>query len=267
MRTGLAFCALLALLLAAPAVAAPPGSIPPGVDLWRTIGNGTTHADFAGHPIPADFFCPGSAPFTGRVDFRGEPLTTKGGIAGNADTIVERLDEAVFNGRGLATTRVQLRALSLAGISPIETSCGRYLVHAGLAPNQPVTRMEIYRDHDRGGHFISALALDIKFTFVPLPGSRGEVREIVQRIQSVRTNHQWADRPGRNGIAIDGFLLADTDNDRRPDTYLATSTGFHAGWSLPADQRAVLEPNPTTVPSVLTATDGHAVTPPTSSDQ
>src|SRR3954454_11110532 len=76
-----------------------------GIDVWSTAGDGSTFVDFAQNPIPAGFFCAGSAPFTAKVAFQGVPLMTDNKALGNTDTIVQRLDNAVFNKRGTAVTR------------------------------------------------------------------------------------------------------------------------------------------------------------------
>ena len=68
------FLLALGMLLAIPSLAQP--TINRGVDLFVTPADGTTAVDFSTNPIPADFFCPGSAPFTGTVGLQGVPLAT-----------------------------------------------------------------------------------------------------------------------------------------------------------------------------------------------
>jgi hypothetical protein len=75
-----------------------------------------------------------SEALTTRVALKGRPLAT--GLPGSLqgmDTIVERLDDATFNDRGVATTRVQLRAIQFASIAPIRTACGDYSLEAGAS--------------------------------------------------------------------------------------------------------------------------------------
>src|SRR6185436_6075704 len=131
-----------------------------GIDLWRTPGAGGTFADFAREPLPAGFFCATSAPFTGRIVFRGVPVKTKPASAlGPADTIIQRLDDAVFtkglaaihpfalrgndgsmqqvdasffSGQEVAATRIQVKAISFAGVQPVKTACGSFAVRASL---------------------------------------------------------------------------------------------------------------------------------------
>src|SRR3712207_3082773 len=93
-----------------------------GVDLWDTTNDGSTYMDFARKPIPAGFFCRNSEPFTGRVALRGVSIaSSRPGELGAVDTIVERLDDAAFNKQGIATTRIQVRALQLESLAPLKT--------------------------------------------------------------------------------------------------------------------------------------------------
>ena len=81
-----------------------------GVDMWTTV-QGFAQTSFAKDPLPAGFFCDGSAPFTGRVVMRGAPVAMKPALNQPVDTVVARLDDAAFNAQGEATTRIQLKAL------------------------------------------------------------------------------------------------------------------------------------------------------------
>src|SRR5215813_1469566 len=90
----------VALLVAGSAFAGGFSRIAPGIDNWQTLGGGATRYNFGEQPIPADFFCVGSEPFRGSVEFEGVPLRTEPADAlGTTDTVVERLDTAVFNKR------------------------------------------------------------------------------------------------------------------------------------------------------------------------
>lgn len=216
-------------LLSAPVFAAD-RVIQNGIDTWVTPADGSTFYSFANNPIPADFFCSGSAPFNGRVVFRGEPLVT--GVSGalnKADTIVQRLDDAAFDRQGRAVTRVQLRALSLAGVAPITTRCGKFTVAASLDGPQPITKMLIVRDRDGGGRFVSALRLRAKLTFTPLGSRSGSVLELPLVVQfSPTPNQPWSIRDQQQP-AVPGFVLVDTDGDRLADTYLPGTSNFAAG--------------------------------------
>jgi hypothetical protein len=217
--------------LAAPALAAD-RVIQNGIDAWVTTDDGSTFIDFTKKPIPAGFFCAGSAPFTGRVALRGEPIVTDvPGALGKADTIVQRLDDAAFNKRNRAVTRLQFRALSLKGLAPLETSCGKFAVSARLDGGvQPITRMVITREDADGGRFIAPLALNIKVSFTPLGRVSRETLEVPFEIRFP------ADRafPWRAKSAAPvpaGFVRVDTDGDLKADTFVPGTSNFFAGQS------------------------------------
>lgn len=202
-----------------------------GIDVWMTPADGSTFVDFAKTPIPAGFFCSGSAPFTSKVAFRGEPIVTgTPGALGTADTIVQRLDDAAFNKRGVAVTRIQFRALSLKGLAPIETSCGKFMASARLDGVQPVTRMVITRDDAKGGRFSAPLALNVKVSFQPVGRITGEVFEVPVEVRFPGTvSVPWRTKTVAPEPA--GFVRVDTDGDRVADTYLPGTSNFIAGQS------------------------------------
>ena len=220
--------ALIVSSLVAPAFAAD-RVIQNGIDVWVTKGNGSTFVDFARNPIPAGFFCASSAPFTGKVAFRGVPIATgTPGALRDADTIVQRLDDAAFDKRGVATTRVQVRALSLASIEPIQTACGKFDLSVSLDGPQPTTRMRIVRDDENGGRFSAPLALNTRVTFTPVGRPNGEALELAVPVRFPATpNVPWHSKT--SSATFDGFVLVDTDGDRSPDTYLPGSSNFIAG--------------------------------------
>src|SRR5262245_16211435 len=127
---------VLALCLAAlPAVAAD-SVIQRGVDIWQTVPE-RTFTSFKNNPIPAGFFCADFAGFTGEIWFKGVPLASDNpGALGTTDTIIERMDNAVFNKQGVARTRARVRALQLAGVETFKTVCGEYDVKVRLDGEQ-----------------------------------------------------------------------------------------------------------------------------------
>jgi len=223
-----------------------------GIDVWTTPGQGGTFVNFAANPIPADFFCTGSQPFAGKVTFKGVPIPTEPeGIFGNADTVVQRLDDAVFSSRRsgmrfqqnvdgmvdlpaaeVATTRVQVRAISFVGIEPIRTACGAFTLTARLAPgDQPVTQMLITREHENGGRFFAPLSLNVVLSFSPVEGAARESLEITRRIDFPgKANAFWSAEPGEGGIRHLGFAQIDTSGDGVPDTFVPGTSNFAAGW-------------------------------------
>jgi hypothetical protein len=222
--------AVLAVLGAVASSAAPVPAAPiqKGVDLWMTVA-GFARTNFADDPIPAGFFCSASRPFTGTITFKGVPLAADPPRSlGKMDTAVRRLDDAVFNDKGEATTRIQLMALSLASTEPIETGCGKYDVAVSLAPGeQPITTMRILRTEALGGTYSAPLALNVKVAFTPVSGDASGRRELTRRIDLGPGNHSvWAyvtDSRYPQNVKID------THGDGRPDTLLPAASNFRAG--------------------------------------
>jgi hypothetical protein len=198
-----------------------------GIDAWKTPANGSTFYDFTANPLPAGFFCQRSAPFTGRVAFRGTPLVTgKAGELGGSDTIIHRLDDVRFDARGKADGRLQVRALQLESLAPVETACGRYDVRVRLAGHQPITRMELTRDNAEGGRFLAPLSLNVKVSFVPV-GGRGRTLEVLRQIRfPASADLRWtSDLVGKDQHV--GAIRVDTDGDLQVDTYLPGTSNFH----------------------------------------
>jgi hypothetical protein len=236
-------CALtLALLAALSAAAAPIHTLQNGIDVWKTAGDGTTFVKFNQTPIPRGFFCANSEAFTGKIVLQGRPLATgTPGELDGADTIVQRLDDATFDGSGVATTRVQMRALQLESVAPIKTSCGDYNVRVTLNGTQPTTTMKITREADSNGRFEAPLKVRYKITFSP-------TRVGAQKLELVRSftlapapNATWGTRAEAKSFSRQATLLVDTDGDQIPDTYLPRSSGnFQAGWT-PAFAKAMAD--------------------------
>ncbi|HZF10224.1 MAG TPA: hypothetical protein VFE33_15655 [Thermoanaerobaculia bacterium] len=216
---------LLAVLVASPVLAGE--RLTRGADLWET-STGLSYSSFKAEPIPADFFCPGSEPFTGVIQLNGKPLATApAGALGNIDTIVHRLDDARLNEKGEASTRIQLMALSLASVKPIETRCGRYDVTSSLAGAQPMTTMRIRKTSDGGGTYIAPLELNVKLTFTPVSG-QGASRELYHHVNmSPASGEVWSFV--KPVLARTGTVRVDTDGDGVPDSEVPGPSNFRAG--------------------------------------
>jgi hypothetical protein len=221
---------VLTALLAIPAFAAD-RVIYNGIDLWRTIADGSTHADFSKTPIPAGFFCNKSEPFTGRIGFTGVPVATNvPGALEKTDTIVQRLDDAVFNKNGVAQTRLQVRSLNFESIAPVQTACGRFIAKVSLYGEQPVTHMRIIRENASGGRFLAPISVNIKISFTPVGRLAAEPLEIRKSLRfPPLPNQRWESVPAQSGNKVQGFLLVDTDGDSIPDTYLPGTSNFGVG--------------------------------------
>jgi hypothetical protein len=230
MRSRLRLFAVL-LLIALPMFAAD-RVIQSGIDPWRTPGDGSTFIDFSKNPIPAGFFCFNSTPFTGRIILKGVPIVTREpGALGKTDTIVQRLDDAVFDENGVANTRIQMRALHLMSVEPIKTACGAYKVEVRLNGEQPITNMRIVRIHENGGRFYAPISINTKLVFTPVRGGSREVLELPKDVRfPAEPSIAWFDDAAPGRLRWSGFVQVDTDNDRVPDIFLpGTTANFAAG--------------------------------------
>lgn len=229
----IALAAAILLTLAAAPAPALDRVVDSGLDIWITRGDGSTFFTFENDPLPADFFCSGSEAFVGTIVLQGVPVATSPeGVLGVSDTILQRLDDAVFDQDGVATTRLRMRALHLEGVDLLRNWCGAFRVEVVLDGEQPVTEMRIHRESDFGGRFDAEVAVNGKLIFTPV-GHKGEVLEVGRSIVfPPRLNSFWAESPGEGGIRRHaGFVVVDTDANGTPDTFLpGMSRNFAAGW-------------------------------------
>ncbi len=168
-------CSVLAALFLFPggARAQTETVIPAGSDFWSTVyAGGQTYQDFSGQPIPADFFGPGSEPFTGRIDFMGGPIGES--LLGNqTDTIVTRTEDAVLRGPGTeATVPIQITVLNLESVQPITVMIDgqetHWIVNVQAYPEgtpTPPGTITIRQTSEFGGTFDSMLPVVPMFTF------------------------------------------------------------------------------------------------------
>ncbi len=226
----LCLATLLALSLAALPMGATPLVIESGIDVWWTPADGSTRTDFHPDPIPAGFFCRGSEPYLGTIAFQGAPVASEPeGVLAGADTVIHRLDDAVFEGAGTAEVRVQVAALELTSISPVSTRCGDFDVRATLSGEQPVTTMRITYDGERGGSHLAPLALNVRLTFTPVEGARQAPLELIRKVElGIPAEGRWVSEiPGRVRSAA-GFVTVDSDGDGRAETLVpGTSSNFY----------------------------------------
>jgi hypothetical protein len=205
-----------------------------GIDVFTTTANGTTFYDFAHNPIPAGFFCKASKAFAGRVALRGLPLATNApGDLWGSDTVVERLDDAVFDANGIAITRIRMRALSMASIAPIKTACGAFHLYVSLAGNQRVTEMTIQRTEEGGGSFVAPLSVNVRMTFIPVKPARNKVAaklELTGNVTFPGNPIPWSFTRDARTKRI-GSVVVDTNGDQVPETLLPGTSNFWAGVS------------------------------------
>lgn len=223
-------CLVVLLLASSIAASAADSVIYRGIDTFTTTTDGSTHYNFANNPIPAGFFCKGSAPFVGTIPLKGLPLVTaEKDQLGGADTIVERLDDAIFDKDGVAVTRIKMAALSLVSIEPLQTSCGAFHVYATLNGDQRSTTMYIYRENERGGTFVAPLAVDARMRFVPVTGSPSRPLELTGSFNLGSSRIDWS-IPKRRWFGEVAPVTVDTNGDGAPDRFFAGSSNFAAGY-------------------------------------
>ncbi len=261
----------VACLLTAPGSAAVVEPIGAGSDLFTTPGDGGTFFNFFREPLPAGFFCADSEPFAGMVTLRGVPLgASPAGSLGNTDTVVERVDDAVFDRDGMATTRVHLVALSLESIEPIRTRCGEFRLRVTPADGpQPLTTMQIFRTHRYGGFFLAPLQMNVQLTFEPLFRG-GEPAVLVKQVDfpAINKDHKWAYQAAApNGLSRPGSVVVQSG---RPGSAgflnLPGTSNFAALWGVSeaqAETGAVSLKDIKQMPAVTGHIEGgHFVAPP-----
>jgi hypothetical protein len=204
-----------------------------GIDVFATVGDGRTFYDFAQNPIPAGFFCEKSKAFTGRVAFKGLQLATKTpGQLQNVDTVIERLDDSVFDAKGTAVTRLRFRALSLVSIAPLKTACGDFHVYVSLGGKQRTTTMNIVQTQKGGGEFTAPLAVDVRLTFIPVKpaGNKARPLELKRGFTFPAIPIPWSFAEGTMAKRT-GSVIVDTNGDLAPDTLLPGTSNFAPGVS------------------------------------
>jgi len=242
--------AIVLLVSAAVAFAGNPDRVPAGYDNWVTIGGGATFMDFADEPIPADFFCAGSATFDGRMNFEGIPLASDPpGALGVTDTIVERLDDAVFTD-GEAMSRLRVKAMHLESRDLFDSACGSWAVRAGLAKTQPTTTIVYRQLDDMAGTFDAEIVINVQLTFTNIDDPT-DVRvmertvhfaELLQAPYSFSKIANGPSAPERvmGKRSAQRQVMVDTNADNLPDTALKAqvnnNNGWHyyQGWACPA---------------------------------
>ncbi|HEY2952198.1 MAG TPA: thrombospondin type 3 repeat-containing protein, partial [Verrucomicrobiae bacterium] len=206
----------------------PPPPVAEGIDLFTTAGGGTTFQNLDDHPIPADFFGPGSDPFAGTIPLQGFPLQTEPpGIISPADTIVQRLAPAHLSADEFDTVPIRIGALSLASSSPITVTYGGgapelWNVQVCLSSDmpQPTGRMWLSANLcGDGGTFESVLPVQPRFIFRrPRDGAVRVLdygHEGLPPLQFTISNGHWARyEPGTAGlVAAPPGLRVDHDCD------------------------------------------------------
>lgn len=241
MRTRSMTRALVVLCtVAACVVAAAPASAQPiirrGIDAFQTPNNPPTGVDFSLDPIPAGFFCSGSAPFTGFLPLTSVPVdTVPAGVLNGADTVIERLDD-VNLAFGSGVTRVIVRALRLTGGVVFSVVCGNgeattWQVDACLCGNQPTSELRLALSSTCGcGVADGSLRLNVCLRFTNL--DTGDVLGPLTRpIELLVQSMPWCQNGGPNSLSVAGPITLIPCADCDPTITVPGTSNFYPGRS------------------------------------
>jgi hypothetical protein len=224
--------ALLALVAAAVLAAVPALAqdvIPHGTDSWTTAGDGSSYTDLS---LPAGFLDPNCDAFSGRVILAGVPIVTSPPNAFNGgDTLVERLDDAVFDAKGTATTNIIVRGLHFQGTAPLKTACGDWTADVGLDKQQSTTQMTIVRQDSSGGYFTAPISVNTVWTFTR--SGDGAVRTLsTSNVLTSSEQSPWQAGTCTKSLAVkQRTALVDAGNHGKPSLKIASvSVGFNPGY-------------------------------------
>jgi hypothetical protein len=181
-----------------------------GTDFLHTPGNGNTSFDFG---------------TIGVVTFEGLTIGP-----GNTDTKITRLQDAIFddNNDGIlertsATINIQLTALSLESIAPVNVGGNLYDVFVGLTANNPSTgTMTISHNtvdlvgggkgFDNSGTWQGTFTslFDVNFDAAFIPQSVGSQFTLSNSISLINQGANWTHNP--NGVLVRGQIGDDSVN-------------------------------------------------------
>jgi hypothetical protein len=147
---------LLVSLMALPASAL---TIPAGKDFWVTPSNGQTYFTFPKGDVEGLCGAPVSDGWDHKVVLQGVPAA-----GSDYDTVVARLDDAVFDATGQASTKIQVQALDFVSSATQETPCGPLDWKVSLAAPQAVTVMKLRLTSRTGGLFAADIAVNLEFS-------------------------------------------------------------------------------------------------------
>lgn len=224
------------------------GDVPAGLDLFETDPEDTVFRFRGAASVPANFFGPGSEPFTEDVQFGGDPFQGfEEHLTGDADTIVRRKGAAELPGPGSSSgpIPIEMVALSLVSVQPITVRYSggvteRWDVRAVLSSKRTSTgEMTVDRTSARGGTLDSRVTVYPEFIFHKLPdreeqrnldvgalpdGSRPEVTLTAQ-------DTVWRDGCARPALLVSGlnddFCPGLTTNRRKVLTAEQTQLAQH----------------------------------------
>ena len=169
--------------------------ITPGTDHWTTVAPTEIIIGSNSIPaIPADFFFPGSEPFTGTVCLRSKPIDP---CSSNADTYIERMSSGVPD----CNIPIKLTELSLVSTAPIVVDFPAesfFDVFVTIKPSPPSTgQLEVTRKDPNGGTFDMALNVRYRFEFTLVDSNDSPLIWEPNNPVTVKSSffYEWKDGP------------------------------------------------------------------------
>jgi len=160
----------------------------------------TSFIELSHDPIPADFFDPGSDPFSGRIDLQGWPLGSSplyDGNLGNTDTIIELLQGAQLDEVGqqvqipVKLVEISLQNIQSIGI-PFNGGAEQQLwnLDLTLSPDEPQPGTIIVgREQADGGLVNGEIPVLVRLTFTRM--TDGAVRYLDREDRLVIKQAPW----------------------------------------------------------------------------
>ncbi len=213
-------------------------TVPGGIDVWTTPDDGNTKVTyFESNPLPAGYFCSGSAAFSQDVALKGAPIATSDNGLGSTDTVILR-DDATYDGSGNAPTKIQVQAISFQEHQPLAINCSDGVHYFSLrvtldhTAEAPTTSMTIHSDGTgTGGTFDASVTVPGRLVFTDTTTGK-TFAPLSDTIYLQASGASWADNVGTGGVDHPASVTIDSDGDGKPDLTLpGTSNGFHTGWS------------------------------------
>jgi hypothetical protein len=222
--------ALVAILALAAVPALAQDVIPHGTDSWTTSGDGSSYTDLS---LPAGFLDAGCPAFNGRVILAGVPIVTSPPNAFNGgDTLIERLEDATFDDKGVATTKIVVRGLHFRVADALKTGCGDWKADVGADKQQSATDMTIVRQDSTGGYFTAPISVNAVWTFTRTDGTVRTLK--TSNVLTSSDQSPW--QSGSCGKALatgrTTTALVDSENTGKPSLKISAqiSVGFHPGF-------------------------------------